>query len=168
MVLTLLASLVLSTKPDLTTLKHQLDAVCAGFHGRIGYSVLDLDSGTRIENHADDLYPTASTIKTAIALEALREIDAGKLKWTDVREVPGEDDREESMWSFNFKDGTKVDVDGWVNLMLTVSDNTATILLRSWLTPEAINATTSSLGLPHTKVLWDHFPASDTVDRQLR
>jgi beta-lactamase class A len=163
-----LAVVALYSAPRLDTLKSQLDAVCAPFHGRIGYSVLDLDSGKRVELRGDEPFPTASTIKIAVALEALREVDSGKLAWTDKQPVPSEDGREASMWSYYFKDGTTCDVDGWVNLMLTVSDNTATILLRKWLTPEAVNATTASLGLPNTKVLWDHFPATDQADRQLR
>jgi beta-lactamase class A len=154
--------------PRLDLLKKELDADCTVFHGQMGYSVLDVASGRRISFRGDDLFPTASTIKTAVALEAVREVDAGTLKWTDVREVPPEDGREASMWSYFFKDGTKVDVDGYVNLMLTVSDNTATIVLRKWLTPEAVNKTTASLGLSHTKVLWDHFPDSDPEDRGLR
>jgi beta-lactamase class A len=129
---------------------------------------LDIKSGKRISALGDEKFPTASTIKTAVALEALREVDAGKLKWTDEREVPPLSGREASMWSYFFKDGTKVNVDGYVNLMLTVSDNTATIVLRKWLTPDAINATTGSLGLPNTKVLWSNFPESDPLDRQLR
>lgn len=163
-----LAVLANSSGPRLDQLKQKLDAECAAFHGRMGYSVLDLKSGKRIENRADERFPTASTIKTAVALEALREIDAGKLKWTDQREVPPESGREASMWSYFFKDGTKVDVDGYVNLMLTVSDNTATIVLRRWLTPEAVNGTMASLGLANTKVLWDHFPDTDPDDRKLR
>lgn len=160
--------LAAASSPRLDRLKSDLDTVCAGFHGRIGYSVLDLKSGRRIENHADDRFPTASTIKVAVALQALREVDAGTLKWNDVQVVPPEDGREASMWSYFFKDGTKVDLDGYVNLMLTVSDNTATIVLRRWLGPEAINGTMASLGLHNTKVLWDHFPDSDAEDRKLR
>jgi beta-lactamase class A len=160
-------SLVLSG-PRLDRLQKQLDLDCRGFHGRIGYAVLDIESGHKISSHGDDLFPTASTIKTTIALEAMREVDAGTLKWTDTREVPPLSGREASMWAYYFKDGTKVDVDGYVNLMLTVSDNTATIVLRKWLTPDAINQNNASLGLTHTKVLWDDFPATDPTDRALR
>lgn len=160
--------LFLASGPRMDLLQKQLDSICKNFHGRIGYCVLDIKSGKRISRHEDDLFPTASTIKTAVALEAMREVDSGTLKWTDTREVPPLEGREASMWSYFFKDGTKVDVDGYVNLMLTVSDNTATIVLRKWLTPEAVNHTTASLGLPHTKVLWDHFPPTDQADRDLR
>src|SRR5579862_7599043 len=100
MFLAFLAAAAFASGPDLNALKRDLDAQCASFHGRIGYSVLDLTSGRRIENHADDRFPTASTIKVAVALEALREIDAGKLKWTDEKEVPDESGREASMWSY--------------------------------------------------------------------
>jgi beta-lactamase class A len=164
----LLLATALSGRPHLEALKRELDLLCQDFHGRIGYTVEDLSSGKRVCLHENDQFPTASTIKTAVALEALKEIDAGKLKWSDTQVVPPMSGREESMWSYFFKDGTKVDVDGYVNLMLTVSDNTATIVLRKWLTPEAINAGTASLGLTHTKVLWDFFPDSDAEDKKLR
>ncbi len=168
MFVSLLAASAISSAPNVDGLKRELDTLCSGFHGRIGYSVLDLISGRRVESRANERFPTASTIKTAVGLEALREVDAGKLGWSDKQSVPPENGREASMWSYFFKDGTKVDVDGYVNLMLTVSDNTATIVLRKWLTPEAVNGTLTSLGLKDTKVLWDHFPESDQEDRKLR
>jgi len=153
-----------SISPELSSLQRKLDTICQGFHGRMGYCVKTLDDGKLISNRGDQRFPTASTIKTAIALEAIREIEEGKLKWTDKHEVPPMDGRQFSMWSYFFKDGTKLDVDGWVNLMLTVSDNTATMVLREWLKPDNVNARLASLGLTNTKVLWDNFP-SDEPDR---
>ena len=158
----------LSTLVALSSLKNKLDALCAGFHGRMGYCVVDLRTGAQIGYRADERFPTASTIKTAVALEAIRQIEEGRLKWTDKRAVPPLQGREASMWSYWFKDGTKLDVDGWLNLMLSVSDNTATIVLRDWLTPDAVNARMASLGLPNTKILWPGFRADQPELRRLR
>lgn len=149
-------------------LKGRLDALCQAFHGRMGYCVKDLDSGKFISYRGEERFPTASTIKTAVAVEAVREIDEGKLKWTDTRVVPPMDGRQFSMWSYFFKDGTKLNVDGWVNLMLTVSDNTATMVLREWLKPDNVNARMESLGLANTKVLWDNFPPNEPDKVRLR
>src|SRR5471030_1314547 len=119
--------------PLLLALKPRLDSICQGFHGRIGYCIKLLETGETIDARGDERFPTASTIKVAISLEAIRQIEEGKLKWTDKHTVPPDDGRQYSMWSYFFKDGTTLDVDGWVNLILTVSDNTATMVLREWL-----------------------------------
>ena len=154
--------------PFLKALKPKLDEICASFHGRIGYCVKLLDTNETIENRGSEVFPTASTIKTAIALEAVREIEEGKLNWTDKHAVPPQDGRQFSMWSYFFKDGTTLDVDGWVNLMLTVSDNTATMVLREWLKPDNVNARLHSLGFKDTKVLWDNFPPDEPEKIKLR
>lgn len=142
---------------DLDKLKKRLDMISAGFPGRLGYSLTLLRDGRHIDVRGDERFPTASTIKTSIALAAICQIEDGKLKWTDKRSVPPSYYREASMWSSSFKDGTVLDVDGWVNLMITVSDNTATIVMREWLTPDVINARMEKLGLPNTKILWNYF-----------
>ncbi len=142
--------------------------MCRSFHGRIGYCVKQLDSGETIETRGAEVYPTASTIKTAVALEAVNEIDEGKLNWSDTRPVPPKDGRQYSMWAYFFQDGTTLDLDGWVNLMLTVSDNTALMVLREWMTPDKVNARLEGLGLRQTKVLWDNFPPNEPDKIALR
>ncbi len=154
--------------PLLAPLRAKLDAACASFHGRIGYCVKILETGETIDNRGDERFPTASTIKTAVALEAIRRVDAGTLKWTDTHVVPPLDGRQFSMWAYMFKDGTTLDVDGWVNLMITVSDNTALMVMREWMTPDKVNASLESLGLHNSKVLWDNFPPDEPEKIRLR
>jgi beta-lactamase class A len=148
-----LALLPASKPVDLAPLQKRLDAVCRAFHGRMGYSLIVLKTGQRISFRGDERFPTASTIKTAVMVEAVNRVDEGTLKWSDKRPVPPESGREASMWSYFFKDGVAPDLDGWVNLMIGVSDNTATIVLREWLGIEAINARMERLGLTNTMVL---------------
>src|SRR5580658_7748612 len=88
----------------LTALKPKLDAVCQAFHGRMGYCVKLLDSNETIEYRGNERFPTASTIKTGVALEAIREVEEGMLKWTDTHTVPPMDGRQFSMWAYFFKD----------------------------------------------------------------
>ncbi len=138
---------------SLTPLKRRLDAIAQGFQGRLGYSLTRLTDGKRIHFRGDERFPTASTIKTAVMLEAVRQVEDGKLKWSDTREVPSDmAKRQQSMWSYFFKDGIKPTLDGWVNLSITVSDNTATMVLQEWLTTESINARLASLGLRQTRI----------------
>jgi len=151
----------------LANLKVQLDPICKSFGGRMGYCVVDLQSGKRIDFRGTEVFPSASTIKTAVALEVIRQVEEGKRKWKDKLEVPPTGRREESMWSYFFKDGTKLDFDGWVNLMIGVSDNTATWLLRDTITCDAVNARMEALGLPNTKVLGT-FPPDRVREVRLR
>lgn len=162
-----LAFLASPPAPKLDELKRSLDPICDRFHGRLGYTVLIPDSAQRISFRGDERFPTASTIKTAIALAGILDVEEGKRKWTDKREVPPLSQRQSSMWSYHFKDGLKVDLDGWTNLMITVSDNTATMVLREWLGLYEINRRMEKLGLPNTKVLGT-FPASDALNNRLR
>lgn len=158
------------SKPiDLQPLKNRLDTVCQRFQGRMGYSLKLLKTGQAISFRGDERFPTASTIKTAIMVEAVNRIDEGSLKWTDQREVPPIAERTEnmaSMWAYFLKDGVKINVDGWVNLMIGVSDNTATKVLGLWLGHSGINGRMEKLGLPNTKFL-GYAPATDATLRRL-
>jgi len=153
----------------LPALKQELDGIARKFGGRLGYYLKDLTDGRTIGFRHDERFPTASTIKTALMLEAVRQVDAGKRKWTDKIAIPPKSERTEnmqSMWSYYFQDGLAPDLDGWCNLMIGVSDNTATRVLGSNLGNEAVNASLTNLGLPNTKFL-AYAPASDTVTRRL-
>jgi len=132
----------------------------------MGYCLKVLKTGETISFRGDERFPTASTIKTAVMMAAVQMIDEGKLKWSDKRAVPPMSGRQASMWAYHFRDGVSPDVDGWVNLMITVSDNTATMVLREWLGPENINERLAKLGLRNTKVLSNAMKAE--ADQRLR
>ena len=79
----LLALLTVHPASPMQKLASAMDAACSGFHGRIGYYVKNLKTGETIGLHAEDRFPSASTIKTAIMIEAVNQVVSGKLKWTD-------------------------------------------------------------------------------------
>lgn len=165
----LIVPIVLAPVAPLDALKPRLDRICAPFKGRIGYCVMDLATGRRIERLGGERFPTASTIKTAIALHAVREVDAGRKKWTDGRALPPAKERNEndvSEWSYFMKDGLTINLDGWVNLMIVYSDNLATRVLREWLGTVEINKSLTAQGLKDTLVL-SSAPPSETRLRRL-
>jgi len=135
----------------------------------MGYFLIDLQTGSGMGYRHEERFPTASTIKTAIALEAIRQVDAGKLKMSDQKAIPSFADRKEwevSMWTYYLKEGIKVDLDGYVTLMITVSDNLATRIVREWVGVRNIADTMASLGLPNTKNL-SSAPATEPVLQRL-
>lgn len=158
---------VIVTSP-IDALKLKLDAICVGFHGRIGYSVKELKTGRQISNRGDERFPTASTIKTAVALEAIHQVESGKLKWSSKHALPNADKRgpnDASMWAYYMKDGLSLDLDGYVNLMITVSDNFSTRVLREWLGTVNMNTTLESLGFENTKCLASAPPDAKRLQR---
>lgn len=135
-------------------LKARLDKIASNFQGRLGYSLKMLDTGETIGFRQNERFPSASTIKTSVMVEAIHQVEQGKIKWSDKKAVPTEPGRREaSMWSFYLKDGLEIDLDAYVNLMIGVSDNTATIVTRDWLGTLNVNARMEALGLPNTKIL---------------
>ncbi len=137
----------------LNGLKAALDGFCQDFKGEIGYCLKLLGTGESISCNGDFVFPTASTIKTAIMVEAFNRIDEGTLSMNQKVIVPPKDGRELSMWAYFMRDGVELDIDGMVNLLITVSDNTATIMCRNFLGTMNINRRMESLGLKNTKIL---------------
>lgn len=142
-----------NNKVDLDSLKTSILSAAKGFRGTFGFCVRDMETGKVIDSNGDVIFPTASTIKTGVMVDAIDEVNEGKYKWSDKHPLPPPDHREASMWTYFLRDGVEPDMDAYVNLMIYVSDNTALITLRNWLTPQAINARMESLGLKNTKVL---------------
>lgn len=155
------------TPDTLQPLADQLNAICLKFGGRIGYSLKTLRDGKQISFRGDEVFPSASTIKTGVMIAAIQMVDDGKMTWKDTRVVPKLENREASMWSYWFREGTKCDLDGWVNLMVGVSDNTATMVVRDWIGTLEVNRRLEALGLKNTKIL-GNAPESATETRRLR
>lgn len=149
----------------LKALDSQIRALSNGFQGRLGYCLTLLPSGKQISYRGSERFPSASTIKTGVMLAAMREVEAGRMKWTDKRVLPPKPNREASMWSYYLVDNIKLDLDGWVNLMITVSDNTATMVVRDWIGTMNVNRHLESLGLQETKILGNAPPSEERIQR---
>lgn len=149
----LLATLVHAQPRVLKKLDQQLQTAIAGFGGDLGYYIEDLQSGASIGYQADSVFPTASIVKVPILVGVMNEINAGrlaydqKLTYRDSLLYEGED------VLGSFKDGEKVALSKVMMLMLTLSDNTASLWLQSLAgTGTAINQQMERLGLQHTRV----------------
>ena len=149
------AMLTLAPVSRMEPLKTDLVRIADQFHGRLGFYVKNLETGEIAQYRGQERFPTASTIKTAIAVHAIREVDSGRMKWTDAHP-----------WSYSMKDGIVLNLDGYVNLMITMSDNLATRVLREWLETVKIDATIRSLGLKDTLCL-SSAPKTETRLRRL-
>lgn len=148
--LILLSAMVSPAPSDLSAIKKELDGIAKGFGGRLGYHLRLLDGSGSIGYRDDERYPSASTIKTVVMIEVFRQIERGELKWTDTIEVPPIGRRNGGMWVAYLREGTKINIDGLVQLMMTLSDNTATVMLADKVGVEKIETLMLEWGLTDT------------------
>ena len=121
--------------------------------GKVSLFAKNLDTGATYALGADDRVRTASTIKLPIAVEVYGAVAEGKAKLTDTLEMRAEDVVGGSGVLFEFSRGLRVPIRDLANLMLVVSDNTATNLLLDRFTADAVNARMKSLGFEYTRSL---------------
>lgn len=132
--------------------KKLLQAV-EGFKGEAGVYVRHFESGKTAMIHADELFPTASMIKVPILLTAFQKIHDGELDYhgeqvyRDSLLYAGED------ILGSFKDGEKIKLSKVIMLMITTSDNTASLWLQKLVgTGTAINDWLQAHGFSQTRV----------------
>jgi beta-lactamase class A len=139
-----------SASPDLDA---RVTAALEGFAGRASLYARNLDRGTSYGRGASDRVRSASTIKLAILVAAHAEVAAGRARWddplvlTDAKKAAGAGVLPE------LSDGLRLTLRDAVNLMIVVSDNTATNLVLDHLSADAVNARMAALGFEHTRCL---------------
>lgn len=108
-------------------LQAKLEQAVRGFKGDVGIYVRNLRTGQTASINPDSLFPTASMIKVPILVAMFDKIERGEIKyhdaWTyqDSLLYAGED------ILGSFKAGEKIEVAKVMMLMITTSDNTASL-----------------------------------------
>ena len=120
------------------------------FKGKVWIYAKNLDTGKEYGLRADEQVRTASTIKLTIMTEAFRQVAEGKIAWTDELVLTKQNKQGGSGILFEFSDGTKIDLKTAVNLMIVLSDNTATNLVLDKVSSNAVNDHMAKLGLKDT------------------
>ncbi len=134
-------------------LQAKLQQAISGFHGDIGLYVKNLRTGKIISINADTIFPTASIVKVPILVGIMDKIKKGELQYD--QEIIYKDSLlyEGSDILGSFKSGEKIALKKVIMLMLTTSDNTASLWLQSLAgTGIRINEIIDSLGLKNTRV----------------
>ncbi len=150
-------------RADTAALRRKLDSIADAHHGVVGYSVIDLETGARINRRGDETFPTASLIKVAILVTVYDLVTKGQLSLDDpltvlkIDQVPG------SGIAQFLHNGTVLTVHDAAWLMSTISDNTATNLLLDRIIIRRVWAKMDSLGLQHTRVHSKSFLRNSSV-----
>lgn len=135
------------------TLDEKIKAELLNFKGKVWIYAKNLDTGKDYSLRADEQVRTASTIKLPIMLEVFRQVEQGKLKWTDEITLTKQNKQGGSGILGEFSDGTKIDLKTLNNLMIVVSDNTATNLIIDKVMADSVNDFMDVLGLKQTRSL---------------
>jgi beta-lactamase class A len=135
------------------TLDERIKAELENFRGNAWIYAKNLDTGRDFAFRADEQVRTASTIKLPIMTAVFAHVAEGKMNWTDEFTLTKQNRFGGSGVLGEFTDGTKIDLKTAVNLMIVVSDNTATNLVLDAITADAVNARMDALGLKQTRSL---------------
>jgi beta-lactamase class A len=144
--------LVLSQSTD-SRLTRQIQEEIQEFHGDIGIFVKNLRTGKEVRINTDSVFPTASIVKVPILLGIIDKIQRSELHY-DSNHVYRDSllyEGEDILGSF--KNGEKIRLKKIIMLMLTTSDNTASLWLQKLAgTGTRINEILDSLGFKTTRV----------------
>lgn len=135
------------------SLDDRVKPIVASFKGKVSLFAKNLDTGETYALNADERVRTASTIKIAVMIEAFARVAEGKAKWTDEVVLTKEKKVSGSGILGELSDGLKLTLRDAVNLMMILSDNTATNLVLDVLTTDAVNARMESLGFKQIKIM---------------
>ncbi|WP_460761483.1 serine hydrolase [Niabella terrae] len=149
----------------------------AGFKGDIGVYVHHLKKNKVVAIHADTVFPTASIVKIPILVGIFHKIKSGTFKraqefvYDSSREYGGS-----GLMQF-YRDSARTDLSTMISLMLTYSDNVASIWLQELSGGGAvINQLMENLGLHDTRVnsrtegrqaIWEKYGWGQTTPREM-
>ena len=134
-------------------LQQQVQDMTAGFKGDVGIYVKDLHTGKTVSMNADSIFPTASMVKVPILIGIIDKLNKGELKYHQELTYKDSLFYAGSDLLASLKHNEKVELSKVIMLMLTTSDNTASLWLQSLAgTGTRINQILDSIGYTATRV----------------
>ncbi|TDS17679.1 serine hydrolase [Sphingobacterium paludis] len=158
-------------------LTNNLKELIAGFDGEIGIYVQHFKANKTVELSADTVFPTASIVKVPLLVGVFDKINAGELLLQANYRYRLERAYGGSGLMQLFKDSAQIDLSTMISLMLTYSDNVASIWCQELAGGgQAINPLMDRLGLKDTKVnsrtagrekIWEQYGWGQTTPREI-
>lgn len=134
-------------------LQQQLETLTTGFKGDVGIYAKDLHTGKFASINADRIFPTASMVKVPILIGIMDKLNKGELKYHQELTYKDSLFYAGSDLLASLKNNEKVELSKVMMLMLTTSDNTASLWLQSLAgTGTRINQILDSIGYTATRV----------------
>lgn len=130
-----------------------LEKRAAAGPGKVFLAAKNLKTGATVSLRGDEPVRTASTIKLPLLVEVYAQAAAGKLRLDEKLTLAPRDVVSGSGVLRELGPGVELPLQGVANLMIVVSDNTATNMLVERVTADAVNARMDALGLPRTRLM---------------
>lgn len=121
-------------------LKKQIEGVIEDVEGEVGVAVKHLESGEELYINGDTYFPMASVFKVPILVELMAQIIEGKSTLDDEVSIQESDQHLGSgLLSDLDAPGIKLSIRNLINLMMMISDNSATDILLTRVGAENVN-----------------------------
>lgn len=163
-------------RPD-AELQRRLEAAVAGFGGEVGIYARHLPTGATAAIRADELFPTASMIKVPLLVKLYDEVERGRLD--PEQEMVFADSLRYADYdlSAKFRDGEKIPLEELAFLMVSLSDNTASLWIQAlvgggeavnrWLEANGYQGTRVNSRTPGRRGDWEVYGWGQTTPREI-
>lgn len=158
-------------------LQRLIDDAVKGFGGRVGVYVCHLPTGRHAQIAADSLFPTASMIKVPILLKTFDSMEKGELSWDQPLVYRDSLFYDDADMVGNLKDGASIMLDKIAMMMITTSDNTASLWLQhlsgtgtainEWLAENGFEDTRVNSRTPGRRGDWEKYGWGQTTPREM-
>ncbi len=163
---------------DTQILEQNLNALVESFRGDVGLYVKHLKTGQEIAINADSLFPTASMIKVPILLALFDRIESGDLDYdSTLMWVPEVVNYPPGGMLSSFKDSPSISLKKMISLMITYSDNHASLWCQSlagggvaineWLANNNFSQTRMNSRTPDRQTDWEQYGWGQTTPREM-
>ncbi|MFT5505140.1 MAG: beta-lactamase class A [Gammaproteobacteria bacterium] len=126
--------------------------------GQVGVCAETLDGSQRSQINSDDVFPTASSIKMYVLFTLLKKVQTKHLSLDDRIDYEDSNRKPGSGVLSHLSAGLRPTLKDLATLMMMISDNTALVMLTSFLGLDTINREISHLGLEKTRMGdWSNF-----------
>lgn len=141
------------SEKSLLRLKYMIENIVRTSPGEIGVAIKHLESGRNIAIHGDTFFPMASVIKIPIFVEVISQVKEGKLKFEDeISLSPDNQFYEGGLLSDLKAPGIRLSLENLINMMMILSDNTATDVLLDKVGIPNVNLRLHSFGIKNILV----------------
>jgi beta-lactamase class A len=145
---------LLASAVHAASLSEALDARIAGFAGTVSLYAKNLDSGASIGIHESEKVRTASTIKLPTLVALSDAVARGDAKWTEPLMVTAAEKVTGSgVIGGEISDGVEFPLRDVANLMIVLSDNTATNMIIQRIGSDTVNAYLDKIGIHDTRLM---------------
>jgi beta-lactamase class A len=150
--LVLLLTTAAAQKTDKRLYK-EVTALLKGFNGDVGVYIKCLTTNKTVAINADTVFPTASIVKIPILIGIMDKINKGVYQYHEALTYRDSLAYSDFDVTANLKDTAKIELAKVMMLMLTTSDNSASLWLQKLAgTGTAINQLLAAAGLQYTRV----------------